>query len=332
LAVLVFLIVMAGAGFWVFSEAVAGGTYVTVPSVINKELSAAKESIESAGLDVGQERFVPNDEFPEYTIIGQRPQPGNVVREGRPVNLTISKGEEFNAIDDYVGQALSAVRTKIEASEFKIASIARIPHADPQNTVLGQDPPHTGEASTSNKVYLLVSDGMGRGELRMPNVLSQTIADAVATLSNQQINASPIVSNELEGPEGVVLAQVPPAGTLLTEGTLAVLRYRREEGSTNPIPESDLIEVTVSYQLPHAWYDREVRIDVTGSDNIRKTVYPQQQDYVNGAAPRHETGTTINQPIFYKENMVVEVFLDGRLARTYRYGPNGEPTIQDSGV
>ena len=130
----------------------------------------------------------------------------------------------------------------------------------------------------------------------------------------------------------MVLKQVPPPGTHLAENTRVELHYRRDEEATTPIPESDLIEVTVSYQLPHAWYDREVRIDVTGSDNIRKTVYPQQEHYVNGAPPRHETGTIINQPIFYKDNMIVEVFLDGRLARTYRYGPTGEPTIQDSGV
>jgi len=324
---------MAGAGYWVFSEAVAGGAYVTVPNVVGKELSAAKYDIEYSQLDVGQERFVPNDDWEEYTIIGQRPQPGNVVREGRPVNLTISKGEEFNAIDDYVGQVLTAVRTKIESSEFEIEGIARIPHSEPQNTVLGQDPPYTGEASASDKVYLLVSDGMGRGApLRMPNVMNQKIADAVSTLSSQRINASPLVDNELEGPYGVVLEQEPPSGTQLAEGTLAILKYRREEGSAAPIPESDLIEVTVKYQLPHAWYDREVRIDVIGSDNLRKTVYPQQRDYVNGAAPRHETGTIINQPIYYKNNMVVEIFLDSRLARTYRYGPSGEPTIQDSGV
>lgn len=323
---------MLAAGYWVFSEAVAGGTYVTVPNVINIELSSAKDTIEASGLDVGQERFVPNDEFPEYTIIGQRPQPGNVVREGRPVNLTISKSEEFKAIDNYVGQILPAVRTKIESSEFEIADIVRIPHPEQQNMVLGQDPPYTGETSTSDKVFLLVSDGLGRGDMRMPDVLNRPIAAAISELSAKQITASPVVSNDLEGPEGVVLEQVPPPGTHLAENTPVELRYKRDETSTTPVPESDLIEVTVSYQLPHAWYDREVRIDVTGSDNIRKTVYPQQEHYINGAPPRHETGTIINQPIFYKDSMVVEVFLDGRLARTYRYGATGEPTIQDSGV
>ncbi len=326
---------MAAAGYWVFSEAVAGGAYVPVPNVVGKELSAAKYDIELSQLDVGQERFVPNDEWPEYTIIGQRPQPGNMVREGRPVNLTISKSEEFTAIENYVGQSLTAVQPKIEASDFEIAGIVRIPFpSEQQNVVLGQDPPHTGEAATSDKVFLLVSDGMGRGELIMPDVMNQSITEAISTLNASKITVSPIVKNELDGPEGIVLAQVPPAGMPLADNSVAEIHYRREEGSSipAPAPESDLIEVTVKYQLPHAWYDREVRIDVTGSDNLRKTVYPQEQHYVNGAPPRHETGTIINQPIFYKDNMVVEVFLDGRLARTYRYGPTGEATIEDTGI
>lgn len=323
---------MAAAGYWVFSEAVSGGAYVPVPNVVGKELIAAKREIAMSHLSIGEEHAVANDEWPEYTIIGQRPQPGNMVREGRAINLTISKAEEYNAIDDYVGQILPAVRIKIEASDFEIADIVRIPHASQQNTVLAQDPAYTQEASTSDKVYLLVSDGMGSGELRMPNVLHQPIADAISALALQKINASPLLSNDLEGPEGVVLAQEPPAGAQFPQGTLAILRYRREEGSAMPVLVSDMIEITVQYQLPHAWYDREVRIDVTDSNNIRQTVYPQQEHYVNGAAPRHESGVTIKQPISYKDHMVVEVFLDGRLARTYRYGPNGEPTIQDSGV
>ncbi len=326
---------MAAAGYWVFSEAVAGGAYVPVPNVVGKELSAAKYDIELSQLDVGHERFVPNDEWPEYTIIGQRPQPGNMVREGRPVNLTISKSEEFTAIENYVGQLMNSVSPKIKASDFEIADIVRIPHpTEALDVVLGQDPAYTGEPSTSDKVYLLVSDGMGSGELIMPDVMNQKIAQAVSSLNSRKISASPVVSNDLEGPEGIVLAQIPEAGTLLSENAKVELHYRRLEGLTRPVPtpESDLIEVTVKYQLPHAWYDREVRIDVTGSDNIRKTVYPQEQHYVNGVAPRHETGVSIIQPIFYKDSMVVEVFLDGRLARTYRYGSTGEPTIQDSGV
>lgn len=329
----VFIAVMAAAGYWVFSEAVAGGTYVTVPNVVGMELSDAKYDIEISELDVGQERFVPNDEWPEYTVIGQRPQPGNVVREGRPVNLTIAKAEEFKAVEDYVGQVLSAVRTKIEASEFDIAGVVRIPHPSvQQNVVLAQDPPHTGEPSTSDKISLLVSDGVPRGDLRMPNMLNKAIAEAVSELARQRITATTETSGGLDDPFGVVLSQDPEPGMMLAEGTEVLLRYRPDPSATTPLPKPGMIDIVVSYQLPHAWYDREVRIDVIGSDDVRKTVYPRQEHYKNGAPPRWETGTIINQPISYMDHMVVEVFLDSRLARTYRYGPTGEATVEDTGI
>lgn len=323
---------MAAAGYWVFSEAVAGGTHVPVPNVVGMEWLDAKLEIENAGLDVGQEVSVPNAEWPDYTVIGQRPQPGNMVREGRAINLTIAVQEQFSAIDNYVGQALPAVRTKIESSEFEIADIVRIPHpSEPQDTVLAQDPPYTGEASSSDKVSLLVSDGVPRGDLRMPDMRNRPLAEAIRQLSAQRIVANTEVDEELEGEVGVVLAQVPVPGTLLAEGTQVTLKYKPDPTVEEPEPApGGLIEVTVSYQLPHAWYDREVRIDVTGSDNIRTTVYPRPEHYVNGLPPRHEAGTIIKQPIKYLDHMTVEVFLDDRLARTYRYGPNGEATIEDA--
>jgi beta-lactam-binding protein with PASTA domain len=332
---------MAGAGYWVFSEAVAGGTYEIVPNVVGMEWIDANRRIEAAGLNVGEDNFVRNDEWPEYTVIGQRPQAGNVVREGRPVNLTISRGEEFNAVENYVGIALTAVEEAVSSNDFEIVSIARIPHSAPYGTVLAQDPPATGEKASTNHLRLLVSDGVGGDELRMPDLRNKPIIDAMAELARMPVVTNRVSQFGEDDPVDVVLSQMPAPGAPLTPNMQVELRYRpgdeelAEEDAEEEMPETaadDTIKVTVDYTVPHSWFDREVRIDVVGSNGVRQTVFPTRDLYVNGAPPKYESGITIKQPLEYRERMTVEVFLDGRLARTYRYGPNGEGSVQDSGI
>jgi hypothetical protein len=343
LATVFFILVMTGAGYWVFSEAVAGGTYEIVPNVVGMEWIDANRRIEAAGLNVGEDNFVRNDEWPEYTVIGQRPQAGNVVREGRPVNLTISRGEEFNAVENYVGIALSAVEEACLVERFR----NRVDRAHPAQRAL-RHRARSGPAGYGRERQARTISGCWSATVwAVTSCACRICATSPSSMPWPNSRACRSSTNRVsqfgeDDPVDVVLSQMPAPGAPLTPNMQVELRYRpgdeelAEEDAEEEMPEnllpSDSIKVTVDYTVPHSWFDREVRIDVVGSNGVRQTVFPTRDLYVNGAPPKYESGITIKQPLEYRERMTVEVFLDGRLARTYRYGPSGEGSVQESGI
>src|SRR5690606_31367022 len=92
-ATIVMFIVMAGAGLYVFNHAVAGDEPVTVPNVTGMSYAQAMGQLTDAGLTMTPSTPMESDRVPEGHIISQRPEPGRVIRAGRPVHTTVSRGQ-----------------------------------------------------------------------------------------------------------------------------------------------------------------------------------------------------------------------------------------------
>ena len=87
-----FIVVMLGAAYFVFTNAVQGGELISVPDITGKSITEASNILTQAGLELGSQNQVVNKKVPEYHVIVQRPTPNTVVRQGRKVNLTVSQG------------------------------------------------------------------------------------------------------------------------------------------------------------------------------------------------------------------------------------------------
>ena len=61
-----------------------------VPNVIGMELEDAKSAIKASGLEVGNIEYIEGDDSGKEVITSQDPQPGEEIREGEEINLTIT--------------------------------------------------------------------------------------------------------------------------------------------------------------------------------------------------------------------------------------------------
>lgn len=134
-----------------------GVKQATVPNVGGKFLVEAWDEIERAGLRRGQafSKYVAG--VPEGRVVDQLPPAGALVREGTPVDLTVSKGALL--VPNLVGRSLAEASKALQEVGLELGSVERVADARPRDTVLEQSPPPGSQAAPTARVNLKVSQG-----------------------------------------------------------------------------------------------------------------------------------------------------------------------------
>ena len=133
---------------------------VRVPQYIGKSQREAEILLANQGLQMRVGREVYNPKKPEGTIMSGEPQPGKVVRKGRFILVTVSRGEEPIRMVDFSDLTLDQARAIIARHGLRLGQIAEQYHSRvPKGYVCGQYP-ETGETfRRSDPINLVISRG-----------------------------------------------------------------------------------------------------------------------------------------------------------------------------
>jgi hypothetical protein len=139
---------------------------ITVPNVTGLTQSAARATLEQAGLRVGDVTSATNAAVPSGTVAVQDPAAGVRVAENTAVSLIISSGASPSsspattaAVPDVRGQARAAAEQEILGAGFA-AVVAEAPSATvPSGTVISQAPLPGVVATLGSSVNIVVSTG-----------------------------------------------------------------------------------------------------------------------------------------------------------------------------
>jgi beta-lactam-binding protein with PASTA domain len=208
----------------VFFIALRGKEEVMVPDVIGKELPLALVELQEKELyprismrlaTAGEEKGV---------ILEQSPDPGTLVKAERRINLVISHGTAFNAMENYAGKNINDVRSAIRlfnAQSPEVSIILKEPFMYqyseiPAGTIIQQTPPPGTDLTGNVRLELVVSRGQETTRITVPNLTGLSFADALARLN--QIRASFVFTmrpaDEGEKP-GAIYSQNPQQGAEL---------------------------------------------------------------------------------------------------------------------
>jgi len=329
--VLFFVAVMMLVALYVFNQASMGGTPVLVPDVTGLPVTSAANVLTEAGLAMGTQRRVKNDAVPEYHVIVQRPRAGEVVRAGRKVSLTVSEGEYSVQAPGFLGKPLKDARAELDATQFMIGSVARIPDARPADTILAQDPPPLTLIGRGTEIHFLVSGGPVTEVVRMPVLVGKSLDEAQLALANLNVVTVPIKVDRLGAEYDVVLSQNPEPGTTLTDGQEVSFEIRL--GANAYLPNVRR-QVSGQYTVPN--YDRSVavRVEMVDEQGSPKLYYPGPADYVDGRPPLLAPGTIVKfNDIKYTSELTIRFYIEGALHTTYYYqGDVTQPLITHNSV
>lgn len=204
-----------------FSIVLRGPEKVMVPDVRNMDLADALVKLQERELYPRLTlRFTDNPQD-KNTILEQSPEPGSIVKAGRRIKLTVSKGAVLDKIENYVGKDLEAV--KLQLQTLFSASKALVTVREPPlyrfddsaaGTILEQKPLPGEQISGPTVLELVVSKGPESLKDKVPDFSGQSISEAIATLENSPFTVDFSMRAAKTGePQGKVVEQQPKAGT-----------------------------------------------------------------------------------------------------------------------
>jgi beta-lactam-binding protein with PASTA domain len=194
LVVILAVIFMFAVCWLVFFTTVRGPEQVMVPNVEGKELTTALLELQAKELYPKIQLKYTDNPDDAGKILNQTPESGSIVKAGRRINLTVSRGTILDHIENYIGQNYDDVKINLQTM-FTGSSRPLIVLAEPSyksdqspaGTILAQDPPEGTIISNPVSVKLIVSKGAEYENTRVPKLTGLGIKALLQTLSSSKV-------------------------------------------------------------------------------------------------------------------------------------------------
>ena len=293
LALMVLLILTFMLSFFI---AVRGAEKTLVPDVTNELLVDGLVVLQEKELYPRiQVRFT-EDPMEKDRIIAQDPQPGSLVKAGRRVKLTISKGAVVDKVGDYLGKDLRDVKTQIQTlfASYKPLLLIKEPvtyifDESPAGTILAQKPEGGTQITGLTEIDMIVSRGPIGDSYKLDEYTGLKWEDALNRLvrSNQPFKFL-ISEEESDQKESFVLEQTPAPGEVILSGTPIILTVNAPSG-LNEDERFGLFEVS----LPEYPISVDLRVEkIMGGGRVETILEMKHPGGAFSFPYREEAGST----------------------------------------
>ncbi|MDE2706141.1 MAG: PASTA domain-containing protein [Gemmatimonadota bacterium] len=184
---------------------------VQIPNLQGLSASEASARLEEARLKVTIGDSLHHETVPADAVVAQDPSGGQLVKEGRRIVLTVSKGPRYYEVPDVRRVSLREARLQLEENQLKIGQILyRSSDTLPEGAVVGQTPPPGAQLARDSAVDLQVSNGPSAALKRVPALIGLSIRAVEDTLRKYELRIGHIAKRiDKQKRVGTVLAQDP---------------------------------------------------------------------------------------------------------------------------
>lgn len=284
------------------------GNEVKVIDVRGLHKDVAEEKLKEINLVMRVKNEVYSSEYEKDYVISQSVEAGETVKEGYPIEVTISKGIEVVDVPYVVNKPIDEAEIILDDAGLK--SVVKREYSDiPKDYVISQTPEADVRIPKGTTVNLVVSDGPEVKYVIVPNVIGKNID----TARNELISLGLKVETKYEYNENVdkdiIIWQDLTAGTEVEENTTINLTVSNGPEDTEVPGGSDnegtgaeeIISNNLSIILPKDKSEVEVKI-YRIQDGEREVIYSEV----------HSTSEeTISVLVKGKRSAKYEVYFDG---------------------
>jgi serine/threonine-protein kinase len=190
-----------------------------VPEVVGMQLEEATNLLETEGFKPLISDTSYGLKLPVGAIFMQKPEAGEVVKEGRTIYLFVSGGEKVISVPLLKGKSIVDAKFALERIGLKLGRIERIPSSQPEDMIFDQQFAEGTLLKQGEIVGVTVSAGRGGGEIIVPDLIGKSLSEAKKILSDSslvigKINYQP--SSTLL--PNTILDQYPSSGNTLNPG------------------------------------------------------------------------------------------------------------------
>jgi beta-lactam-binding protein with PASTA domain len=268
------IVLMIIAGITAFFLALRGAEQTMVPNVQGMELSQALVKLQEKELYPRLSLRFTDNPAERGTIVEQDPAPGAIVKAGRRINITVSRGTVADRVGDYIGQDLNEVKLRLQtlfAGARPLLSIKEPPiyvfNKAPAGTILEQKPQPETELSGPTLLELVVSRGPEKAQIRVPSFTGLSMEEALLLIEQENLVVSFSLRKATGGEkEGTVASQTPAAGSMTPAGSRISLVL------TEPARASGMVAGLYSRDLPQYAYPLKVTLEALSPSGDRKPI------------------------------------------------------------
>lgn len=211
---------------------------VIVPNVVGKHASDAFETLMKDGFEpvVSDTSFAEN--FPKDHIFLQKPEAGNVVKEGRVIYLFISGGEQIVEVPLLKGKSIIDARFALERVGLKLGNVNEVASNYPRDMIFDQQYVEGTPMKKGQSVGVTLSSGFASGDITVPDLIGKSLTQARIVLNDSSLTIGKInyqISSTLL--PNTVLDQYPAPGNKLNRGEKVDL-FITKTGQISPNSEA----------------------------------------------------------------------------------------------
>jgi beta-lactam-binding protein with PASTA domain len=202
---------------WGLKSYTRHGQQISVPDLRGMTLEKAQETLEALRLTFVVMDSAYNVEKPLQSILEQNPKPGAKVKENRKIYLVVNASKVPSVeVPDLAG------KSSLKYARLQLQSVGLIPgnniyRPDPHlNAVIGLEVAGkpVGKGSKVPKgtvVDIILGDGIGGEEIKVPYLLGLTLQEAIFTLQGRGLKIGAVVmkSGTADSLSALVYKQVP---------------------------------------------------------------------------------------------------------------------------
>ncbi len=191
-----------------------------VPNLIGMKEAHAIEKLESLNLEPIVSDTTYDENYPKGTIVLQKPEPGEVVKEDRNIYLFISGGEPVVRVPQLKGRSIRDAKFTLERLGLKLGNIDEVPSQNPQNMIFDQQYAEGTPLKKGESVGISVSIGMGdEGTIIVPDLIGKSLAEAEKVLADSSLKVGKInYQRSFSLLPNTVLDQYPSKGNKVNNG------------------------------------------------------------------------------------------------------------------
>lgn len=254
---------MVVAGLSAFLLSLRGAEQTMVPDVRSMELAQALVKLQEKELYPRISLRFTDNPLDQGTIVDQSPAAGTIVKAGRRIALTVSRGAVVSKVENFVGQDLNEAKIHLQslfAGTRPLLSVKEPPvyvfDKAPAGTILEQKPLPETEIAGATPLELVVSRGPEKAQVRVPDLLGLSIDDVLLQVEKTDlvVNFSMRVAGRNER-SGVVVSETPTAGSMIAATARVSITI------TTPNTAKDEVAGIFSRDLPEYPYALKVSLD-----------------------------------------------------------------------
>lgn len=190
-----------------------------VPNVVSLKEEKALSILKAANMEPVISDTTFDERYPRGSIILQKPNAGETVKEGRRIYLFVSGGEPVVLVPSLKGKSVRDAKFSLERLGLTLGHVEDVPSTNPKNMIFDQQYVEGTPLKKGDSVGVTVSAGEEYGEITVPDLIGKSLTDAEKILADSSLQVGKInYQPSFSLLPNTVLDQYPSKGNKANKG------------------------------------------------------------------------------------------------------------------